>query len=428
MKSKIAILSLAMASYASAVDIYITGATAFRTAAVKSICAAYASTGNAFTGNYNSSSLLGATLSTFSGTFPGITGTTTIHCAWNGSVEGIKAISLPETVPFLTAEPVTAAAAAGTGGAVATSLATSGVIPQFAFSDVSQASTPYTSGTLYPEAPQMGVVAFSFVVNNGGDAGVTGITSQLATAMLEGGNRPLRMFTGLVGDASKKVYLTGRNDGSGTRTTVFAETGHGISSLTQQWKPSVTTGAVGSANTVSALQLWPTGDTTNASLIWGPDTAGNGGFASGGSLTSSMRGTSSSVQLKTAAGANSGSPIALSMIGYQSASDAYNTQRPNDASNLGLPGRLLAYNGAGPLTYTGSVLSAAAINLIATGQYTLWGYENLYANVSLDDNADINAVWTEIKNGMTSTNLGVSGVPLGSMFVSRAEDGGTVAP
>jgi hypothetical protein len=427
MKSKFLVLSLAMASYASAVDIYITGATAFRTAAVRSICAAYASQG-AFTGNYNSGSLTGASLSTFSGTFPGIAGTTTIHCAWNGSVEGIKAISLPEAVQFLTAAPAAAATASGTGGAVASSLGTSGVIPQLAFSDVSQASTPFTAATLYPEAPQMGVVAFSFVVNHGGDAGVTAVNSQLATSMLEGGSRPLRMFTGLSADATKRVYLTGRNDGSGTRTTVFAETGHGITSLTQQWKPTVVNGALTVANNITTLRLWPTGDAANASLIWGPDTAGNGGFSSGGNLTASMRATSNSVQLQSAAGVNSGAPGALTLIGYQSASDAFNTQGANSSTNLGLPGRLLAYNGAGPLAYTGSVLSTAAVNQIATGQYTLWGYEVLYSNVDLGSDANVNSVWTAIQDGMTSANLGLSGVPLASMFVSRSEDGGTVAP
>lgn len=419
MKSKIAILSLAMASYASAVDIYITGATAFRTAAVKTICAAYASQG-AFLAGYNSGTLTGASQASFSGNYPGIGAGTRIFCSWNGSVEGIGAIHNGTNVSFLTGTLTTAGAADGTGGSAITG--TTNLPAQLAFSDVSQASTPFTSNTLFPADPRVGVVAFSWVVNNGGNAGITGITSQLGGAMLQNGFQPLSLFTGVATDTSL-VYLTGRNDGSGTRTTVFAEVGFGISGLTQQWKPTVASGAI------TELRLWPTADNANASTIWNQDTAGNGGFSSGGNLTTSMRATSSAVQRKAANGANSGSPVALSLIGYQSAADAFATQA------AGTPGRLLKYNGADALTFatdgTGqNVLSPASVNAIATGRYTLWGYEVLYSNVDLDEpaNASVKAVYDSIVAGANATNLGLSGVPLSAMLVNRSQDGGTVAP
>lgn len=421
MKTKIAVLSLVMAAgYASAADIYITGATAFRAAAIKAIASSYTGT---FFASYNSGSLQTAGRAAFSGNFPGISGTTNIYCSWNGSVEGIRALHDNELVTFIGTIPTTAGAADGTGGAVDATTKTNAA--QLAFSDVSQSSTPFTTTPLYPSEPAVGVVAFSWVVNGGGDPGITGMTSQLSSALLNNGSQPLRMWTGLAGDASKFVFLTGRNDGSGTRTTVFAESGFGISLPTQQWKPTV------ASNVITTLRLWPVADGTNVSNVWNSDVAGNGGFSSGGNLTTSMRSTSAAVQRQNAAGTNVGAPISLSLIGYQSAADAFQTQ----VAGAGTPGRLLKYNGADALTFSGTgtvsdpfVLSAASVNAIATGQYTLWGYENLYSVVDLTTNADLDAVYNAIKDGATAANLGLSGVPLSAMQVGRAVDGGTVAP
>ncbi|MDB6072019.1 MAG: hypothetical protein JWL81_3190 [Verrucomicrobiales bacterium] len=423
MKTKIAVLSLslALAGYVSAADVYITGATAFRTAAIKAIASSYT---GAFTASYNSGSLQTASRAAFSGSFPGISGTTNIYCSWNGSVEGVRALHDSELVTFIGALPTVAGSADGTGGGVDASTTTH--TATFAFSDVAQSSSPFNTTPLYPSEPAVGVVAFAWVVNGGGDAGITGMTSQLAGAMLNNGFQSLRMFTGLAGDATKNVYLTGRNDGSGTRTTVLAESGFGISLSVQQWKPTVV------SSNITELRLWPLADGTNVSNVWSAtEVAGNGGFSSGGNLTTSMRSTSASVQRKNAAGTNVGSPGALSLIGYQSAADAFATQ----AAGTGTPGRLLKYNGAPALTYSGAgtpadpfVLSAAAINSIATGQYTLWGYENLYSSVDLSTDADLDTVYNAIKSGATAANLGLSGVPLSAMLVGRATDGGTVAP
>lgn len=430
MKIKIALLSLSMVSFAAAdATIYITGATAFRTAAINAIAGSFT---GAFTAGYNSGSLRGGSLSAFKGSISGISGTTRIYCAWNGSVEGIKAIHNADPLSFLAGDPpaTPAGVSDGTGGGIMTT--TELKKAQFAFSDVSSASTPYTTNTLYPGLPAVGVIAFSWMINNGGNANVDGITSQTASALIGNGALPLSAWTSQETDrTSHFVYLTGRNDGSGTRTTVFAESGFSISALAKQWKPTV---SGGSTSSISTLQLWPTGDVVagppivdNRSTVWNVDTDGNGGFSSGGSITASMRATSSLVQRKTASGTNLGGQVALTLVGYQSASDAFASQA------AGTPGRLLKYNGADALTYVttpSNSLSPGAIASIVQGKYTLWGYENLYSILDLDDSANLDAknVYDKIKAGCTATNLGLSGVELGLMKVGRSQDGGTVAP
>ena len=82
----------------------------------------------------------------------------------------------------------------------------------------------------------------------------------------------LYLLTGVAADTTN-IYITGRNDLSGTRTTQLAEGAYGISTPMQQWKPTVASGVC------SALQLWPTGDGTNASSVWNGDIAGNGRYA-----------------------------------------------------------------------------------------------------------------------------------------------------
>ncbi len=423
MKLTTTLVSLVAATSAFSAEIRITGATAFRASAIKTIAASYSP---GFLVSYSNGTLQSANQATFQGTFPGISGTTTIRCSWNGAVEGIRVIHNNTTPLFLSETPTATGNADGTGGSIKT--ATTAQTAQLAFSDCAQSSTPYTANTLFPGDPTIGVVVFAFVANNGANAGITGMTSQLSNALYTTGNQPLSMWTGLAADDNKQVYLTGRNDGSGTRTIALAEPGYGASQLMKQYKPTV------ASNAITVLRLWPTADGTNISDIWNPDTAGNGGFFSGGAITSSLRSTSSAVQLQTAAGANVGSPSAVSLISYQSASDAFLTQ---SASGAGAPGRLLTYNGAPALTYKGTgtaldpfTLSDASVNDVARGRYTFWSYEVLYSNLDLDTpaNADLNTVYQAIKAGSTTLNLGLSGIALDQMLVARGSDGGVVAP
>jgi hypothetical protein len=88
---------------AQTTEITITGATAFRQASMQAIYDAYTSVGalgntfnvcHDFTGN-NLSQLIASNKAVFSGTFPGIIGTTVIRTSFNGSAEGLNDDAYP---------------------------------------------------------------------------------------------------------------------------------------------------------------------------------------------------------------------------------------------------------------------------------------------------------------------------------------------
>lgn len=422
MKTKLALFCLAAAvSQAGAADYYITGATAFRTAAVKAICSKFSATG--FVAGYNDgTSLTGANKSVFRGTFGTLSGVTTIYCTWNGSVEGVRALAVPtETVQFLSTAPTASADPAAASGGSDVGNATIGVQAQLAFSDVFKSSTPYRTATLYPSdsLSSVGVVAFSWVAHKGSDTGLSNITTQSARAIFTQGYQPLSLFTGLDTDNSKYVFLTGRNDGSGTRTTFLAESGQPITLPIRQYKSTLS----GDSTTVNSLRVWPTSDGTNASLIWtnGIDIPGNGGYASGSGLTTVMKAASAAggVPVFDADGSPAFDAAPISILGYQSTKDAL------DSQNGG--GRLLSYNGF-KVTYSGSDISPETRKAIMYGQYTMWGYEHLYSRINLSSDSGLNTVYQAIKSGCTVANLGNSGITTGEMQVSRTTDGALVAP
>jgi hypothetical protein len=435
MKSKIALLSLAMVSYASAdQSFYITGATAFRTAAIKSIISSYSATG--LVAGYRKVDASTATLQNadkhvIKGTFGSLPGITTIYTFFNGSVEGIKALALDEDLDFLagtvTTSAVTQATAVG-GTDLGSGGTTLAAKADLAFSDVFKSSTPYGSASLFPSEAKVGVIAFTWVANNGADAGLTNVTTQSARAILTSGFSKQSQFSGVKADSdnstgtpasNKLVFLTGRNDGSGTRTTFLAEVGYPIALPIKQYKPTISSGAV------TNLTYWPAGLGAEASTIWENDIDGNGGYASGGNLVTALKATTPSGTVSVSDSDGSivipAATRSISMIGYQSTSDA--------ASSISGGARTLSYNGF-PVTYTGSALSATTRAALVNGQYTMWGYEQLYSKTAIDTAATsgVSVLYTTIKTGCNASNLSNSGIPLSEMLVSRTQDGGTVAP
>ncbi|TSA30648.1 MAG: hypothetical protein D4R65_12840 [Verrucomicrobiaceae bacterium] len=382
------------------VTINITGATAFRSAASTAIKNSFTSVEYA----YNGASFTGATYQIFKGSLPGITGNTTIRTQWSGSVEGVRDLAQQNNIGFLPTS--TTMNGTGVANAPTGSLDTSSPA-QLAFSDVYASSTPYDNGTVTGE--NAGVIAFRMVANQG--ATITNITSQQFRA-LAGGTQPLSLFTGNASD-TKSVLFTGRNDGSGTRVSVFAETGLGFTGLVQQWK--ATTSGTEPSLTISTLQLWPTGDGTNASFIYNTDTAGNGGYSSGGTVATALGGTTTSVQLKNAAGTNIGSPQDVVLVSYLGTNDS-TTAVTNGAVAL-------AYNGVTLGVNSGGITTPA---LIQNGQYTLWGYEHLFW-VTGSDVDDLLTLKDAIIAGIPGS-LGNAGLAISSMNVSRSDDGGLVAP
>lgn len=406
-----------MANSASAQTtvINITGATAFRSAAVNSILNSYnAGVQFGFTG----ASFTGATQQIFVGSFPGITGTTIVRTFWSGSTEGTRDVTGDVTLNSFLPTNSTVAVSPGQSG-LATGTAAG--IAQMNFSDCTQSSTIYSSPTLI--GGPVGTIVFSMIKNEmaltnpkiASYNAFTNVTSQQFRSLFQVGSAFLSQFTGNDADDGTFVLATGRNDFSGTRTIYLAETGYGISNLVQQWKMTSN-----GSNEITQVQIWPVGDvagtTDNRSLQWtlGVDTAGNGGYFSGGALRDQLDDISENVTAKNAAGDTIGTGLNVILVTSISIADA--------ATAITNGAKALNYNGVG--ITPAAPLSAGDKAKIQNGTYTLWSFENFFRDpdCTASEITFFNAV-----TGAIGANIGTAGLTLTEMTgVTRATDGGTV--
>ncbi|MCX6875805.1 MAG: hypothetical protein NTW21_18650 [Verrucomicrobia bacterium] len=424
-------LALATTTYAD-VTVNITGATAFRAATLQSIKAKYAAATTPLfkfahdQATAGGTTYTGATRAIFIGNFPGVSGTTTVRCCFTGSVEGIRAL-VPVTDPLPPTyypSSVLAATTATAGGAELANAGSAGLATDtshIAFSDVSKAATPYSGYSLLPASPNAGVIVFTMLTNEGST--ITNVTSQQFRALLTNGYQPLSLFTGNAGDTTN-VFATGRNDGSGTRTTYLAETGFGIANAVKQYVTNEST-----STTLTTIQLVPAGglnapaltgqSASNASTVWGQDVAGNGGYNSGSTLRTDMGKTGASVTVLDETGADAfGGPVRADLVTWLSVSDAVSA-RGNGAA-------FCAYNGVklDDIAASGSTMSAADKAKVTEGRYTAWGYERMYRRNDITS-GDALTVYDAIKAAIPA-NLGSAGIALTDMHVGRATDGGVI--
>jgi hypothetical protein len=427
---------LAASASAQTTEITITGATAFRQATMQAIYDAYTSVGalgtsfnvcHDFNGD-NLSQLIASNKAVFSGTFPGIDGTTVIRTSFNGSTEGLNAIAGNNDPSFLTVE------ALGTPGAVikgSTTTPTETLRPKFSFSDVYQSSSPVDNEVLNPVGSSaVGIVAFTMIANEGAPENLTNVTNQQARALWANGIQPLSLFTGNPDDTDL-VFATGRNDGSGTRAAYLTEWTYGVANLVNQYI-ATKTGVDATAGTISAITLVPadgkgtgnheTSGTSNASSLWGNSNVGNGGYSSSSALRSLMGYTSAVTDVYDG---ETDAPLLedanIHLITWLSTADARNS--------VSAGAKLLNYNGVGvtPIVASGSYLGSGFneedFKKIATGAYSPWSYQHLYysGSLSANESAWYNAMKdTWIPTGLQTTSNGVS---LGDVTVSRPDDG-----
>ena len=297
------VCALSMAQQASAdTTLVITGATSFRGAVHDTIVAVMGGTpsGNTATCKISTtaaapatvndancrSSINGANVATFVGSFPGITGVTTIKCSWSGSATGLVAIF--NNTPLSVVDTV--AGTAGYANAVfGATLSATQVPANFAFSDVYQGSVSSIAVTGLTET-QVAVVPFSWLANKGTATlapAFTNITAQNVRALYSKGYEPVWLFTGDRSDTTTRVFATGRDGGSGTRITALAESKYGAANPVQQFVINLT-GAVGSGS-VTTVRQWP----TSGVAVFDSVNAGNGGYGSGGSVRDLLSYTSS---------------------------------------------------------------------------------------------------------------------------------------
>lgn len=431
----------------------VTGATAFRKAAVDAIVAGYGGIGSVGIVHSNTAATLasaeGANAISFSGTFAGVAGTTIIRCRWSGSTEGIRDLvgtgGVSNDVFYY---PDASIPAIGTNTPLSQNTNPVGANvaqkPDVAFSDVQQTSSPSRTPTLAPADSRVGVITFSFVKSQGSSANLTNVTAQAWRAAL-GSNRgvPLNVFTGLVGDQTGRVLATGRNDGSGTRAVYLIETGYGVSKFVNQFKLGANgfngvTSAGLTGDSVNFLQLWPSSDAedaNNSASIWNTPTTGNGGYFSGGNVvanilthdTSAVRvlgptGTDLPVSGSYTPATSAGNPRAMSVVACVSTADAL-TAITGGASAV-------SYNGVGitpvPVGTDPTGLVPTDRYKVTNGTYTLWSYERLFNKGTLSVAQDTIVYGAGGIKALIPANLANTGVALSAMTAVRGNDGDVV--
>lgn len=351
-------------AYAQTV-INVTGATAFRAASHTAIKNMLTDVEYAWVGNQE---LTGANAAIFKGKIGGED--YIVRTSWSGSGAGVRALLNQEPVQVL----VTSTAVSSEGQLITAPAYETGVA-KFGFSDVAQAATEYPSPAL--EATPVGVVPFMFVANKSAvGTGLDNITSQQFGALYSGGGVPLSLFTGSAADVDTFVLPTGRASSSGTRITVLAETGFGISTAVQQYSVA---GTINDPITAEGIELF--------------SDEGNFGYSSNSFIRDI-------VQRESAEGA----PL---ILGYLTVSDALRAIQ----------------GGAQEVTYNGVHYSEENVR---NGSYTLWGYQQFFNTAGLSSQEQ---TFKSTLIDAIPANLGTAGIAIPSMNVNReGGEGGLIVP
>ena len=406
------LLALALAPLANAdVTINITGSTAFRAVTHQAILNAMGASATAIWEG-TAPNLKDSNKACFKGAISGITGTTTVNCQWNGSVQGMTIVGAGVATsgwidPNHASNVFSSATASPWGTVVAVGAAVkTSVIPSVACSDVYQSSTTVTASL---EDVIGGVIPFKMVASESAPATLTNMTDQLHEAIYAIGSQQLSMFTGDAAD-TRFVYAVGRDAGSGTRTTRLAETRYGITKPVTQWRVTNASGVA------SDVRLWPSlavEPSPPSGSVNDPTLNGNGGYSSGSSIATIMGCTSASVNIRNAANTIIASGQSVVFVGHLGLADA--------ATAIA--------NGAKELTYNGASYSAENVR---NGKYTDWGYLHvlnqtgaLTADQVLARDAIVNAFGGALNPFGAAVEAGID---INTMIVSRAEDGGLVGP
>jgi len=412
-----ALVAAAGSQFASAdQEINITGATAFRRAVMDAIAATYAAGYNVASSNASNVDINAAGKVTFEGTYGTLPNKTTIRCSWNGSVEGVRALLHPGATYNASYIP----SAGGSGVPQYSQAASTKYAADFAFSDVTRASTPET-GTLNPTDAGIGIVVFSLIANN--SSTLTNITTNQFKDLFSQGYTRKFLLTGNNADTGR-VFAVGRNDGSGTRTTYAASTGLGVTSLLKQYQALASSGS-----TITQLQIVPEDggsingvlSPTSVSTIWLNTAVGNGGYNSGGDLIKDMVKTTASTTVLDEFGDNTGLGGAIDLVTFISSADI-----------LGKNVVVLNYNGVKVTPLAGSTLFSVEDQAkITQGLYEAWGTEQLYYRGTIGSDAGIYKTFYDglVTNLKSPTYANLCGVSIDAMSVNRTPtDGGVIAP
>jgi hypothetical protein len=359
-------LSLGALSLSNAGTIYLTGSTAMRS----SIFTTITKPGSVFTAaptttTYEGSSASGANYMVFSGTLVGGSGTTVIKCHWSGSEGGIKDVATGATEQFVDDSIVDGANHTASPGT------TIGHTADLAMADTSQAFSRNKT-PLLTTGVKVAVITFTWVRNPGLWTGNNVTDSMIRQAL--GGFCKRAVFTGNAADTGDYVYVSGRDNQSGTRVNQFGICGFGIFTPPNQIEMDA------SGN---MLDLDPPNGTY----------AGDFGFSSGGTLAGTL-------------GANTTAKSDLwngvtgySVIAFLSRGDA----------NTAIA------NGAIEISANGVAQTSAAVK---EGSYAYWGNEYIYQKNGASSEAQ--SVYNNMATSIPNDVNGTTAIKLTDMHCTRS--------
>jgi hypothetical protein len=358
-------LVVGAANLCQAGTIYLTGSTAMR----GSIFTTLTKAGSVFqavptTTTYEGSSASGANYMVFSGTLVGGSGTTVIKCHWSGSEGGVRDVASGASELFVDDSIVDGA------NHTTSPSATISHNVDLAMADNSQAfsrtKTPaLTTGT------NVAVITFTWVRNPGLWTG-TNITDMMIRQAL-GGFCKRAVFSGNLSDTNDFVYVSGRDNQSGTRVNAYGTSGFGIFTIPNQ---------VEMDSSGNMLDLAPPSGTY----------AGDFGFSSGGTLAGTLgANTTAKPDLF-----NGGS--GYSVVAYLSRGDA----------NTAIA------NGAVELTYDGVAQNSPNVK---EGTFTFWGNEYIYQKNGASSEAQ--NVYNNMVTSIPADVNGTTAIKLSDMHTTR---------
>jgi len=357
-------LSLGSASLVGAQThyVYLTGSTAARNAVYQTLITAGAVFDAAPTATTQGSSTAAkATYMTFVGNIGGVP--FSVEGVWSKNEGGIQDLTQGQSENFLADGAPSSSSSPGPFVSQAVDLAMADNAQSF-----SKNPTP-----ILTTGKEVCVIPFMLVKEVGSASDLSNVTDAQFRVAITGGAK-LALFTGNAADTSF-VYITGRDDNSGTRVNTFGTTGFGIFNVPSQVELNS-----------SGQMLDPNGDGSYVT---------SEGYPSGGSVATQMGVNCSSTVDQINPGITG-----ISVVGYLGISDA------NTA--LGLGATQVAYNG---------VLESPTT--VIEGQYGIWGNEYCYERNGAS--GDATTVFGKLtgSNGITHNSDGSTTIDLTLMHASR---------
>ena len=347
---------------------------------------------------------------------------TFVDCDWTGSEAGVANIAsfpAPNVINPATAQPLVGVNAqyllTTTPAGINNMNPPSGDLDaaarqgDVALCDTSQLSSdPLTQNAPLVAHGQVCAVTFTWCKNNNTASAasaaktawsrLTNVSAYQLANELAAGGQTADVFTGFAADTTFMVYPVGRNIGSGTRANELNDLVYGLETPVGQY-------GIGTAPDGGV-----TGGTAGGALLL--TEVGDNGYESGGNVANALLTAGSTSQtdpnVNPFTGAHGAGWIAIGFLGIPDATTL-------DATQSAL---WLSENG---------VLESD--QAIIGGEYSAWGYENLYGkpgNSGFQDafaNTFFSSVQFQIAAAFTGGTGHSAGIPLGDMNCTKPTDG-----